>query len=215
MGAAGLVSSSSEMASKAHMGMELNLDLVPQREAHMTPYEMMLSESQERMLLCVKKGHEDKIIQICEKYSLDAVKIGEVCEGHQYKLYHKGKLVADIPVDALSEDAPVYKNESREPARIKDAEPAQYEPRKRPGLETLKMLLATPTIASKRSVYETYDTMVRTSTVVGPGSSAAVIRVRGTRRALAATTDCNARYIYLDPFIGCLLYTSPSPRDRG
>lgn len=202
MGAAGLVSSSSEMASKAHMGMELNLDLVPQREAHMTPYEMMLSESQERMLLCVKKGHEDKIIQICEKYSLDAVKIGEVCEGHQYKLYHKGKLVADIPVDALSEDAPVYENESREPARIKDAEPAQYEPRKRPGLETLKMLLATPTIASKRSVYETYDTMVRTSTVVGPGSSAAVIRVRGTRRALAATTDCNARYIYLDPFVG-------------
>lgn len=202
MGAAGLVSSSSEMASKAHMGMELNLDFVPQRETHMTPYEMMLSESQERMLLCVAKGHEDKIIQICKKYSLDAVKIGEVCEGHQYKLYHKGKLVADIPVDALSEDAPVYENESREPQRIAQAPQEQYTPCFTDATQTLKNLLATPTIASKKRVYETYDTMVRTSTVVGPGSSAAVIRVRGTNKALAATTDCNARYIYLDPFVG-------------
>lgn len=202
MGAAGLVSSSSEMASKAHMGMVLNLDYVPQRETHMTPYEMMLSESQERMLLCVAKGHEDKIIQICEKYSLDAVKIGEVCEGHQYKLYHKGKLVADIPVDSLSEDAPVYENESRMPQHIATAVQTQYTPHITDAALTLKRLLACPTIASKQSVYETYDTMVRTSTVVGPGSSSAVIRVRGTNKALAATTDCNARYIYLNPFVG-------------
>ncbi|MCC5890660.1 MAG: phosphoribosylformylglycinamidine synthase subunit PurL [Alkalibacterium sp.] len=214
MGAAGLVSSSSEMASKSGSGLILNLDDVPQRETEMTPYEMMLSESQERMLICVKKGSEERIKTLFSRYELDAVTIGEVTDDGQYRLYHHGRLVADLPVDALAEDAPVYHKEYTEPERIKEyREMKAFEPAVDSAEETLKALLQQPTIASKKSIFETYDSMVRTNTVVGPGSDAAVLRIRGTRKALAMTTDCNARYLYLNPERGGQMAVAEAARN--
>lgn len=214
MGAAGLVSSSAEMASKAGSGLILTLDEVPQRETGMTPYEMMLSESQERMLICVKSGEEEKIQELFQKYDLDAVTIGKVTDDGQYRLYHQGEEVANLPVDALAEDAPVYHKEMKEPARIVEFQQlAPYQPViEEPG-QVLLDLLQQPTIASKRSIYETYDLQVQTNTVVRPGSDAAVMRVRGTNKALAMTTDCNARYLYLDPKIGGQIAVAEAARN--
>ncbi|HGF7074632.1 TPA: phosphoribosylformylglycinamidine synthase subunit PurL [Enterococcus faecium] len=214
MGAAGLVSSSAEMASKAGSGLILTLDEVPQRETGMTPYEMMLSESQERMLICVKSGEEEKIQELFQKYDLDAVTIGKVTDDGQYRLYHQGKEVANLPVDALAEDAPVYHKEMKEPARIADFQQlASYQPViEEPG-QVLLDLLQQPTIASKHSIYETYDSQVQTNTVVCPGSDAAVMRVRGTNKALAMTTDCNARYLYLDPKVGGQIAVAEAARN--
>lgn len=214
MGAAGLVSSSAEMASKAGSGLVLNLDDVPQRESEMTPYEMMLSESQERMLLCVKKGMEDEIYEVFKKYDLHAVNIGHVTDDGRYRLFHKGLEVANVPVDALAEDAPVYYREVSKPARLDQFEQMdQYVPSDRPALDTLKALLAQPTIASKRVAYQTFDSVVRTSTVVGPGSDAAVLRIRGTQKALAMTTDVNARFIYLNPKEGGQMAVAEAARN--
>ncbi|HFD1698690.1 TPA: phosphoribosylformylglycinamidine synthase subunit PurL [Enterococcus faecium] len=214
MGAAGLVSSSAEMASKAGSGLILTLDEVPQRETGMTPYEIMLSESQERMLICVKSGEEEKIQELFQKYDLDAVTIGKVTDDGQYRLYHQGEEVANLPVDALAEDAPVYHKEMKEPARIAEFQQlAPYQPViEEPG-QVLLDLLQQPTIASKRSIYETYDSQVQTNTVVRPGSDAAVMRVRGTNKALAITTDCNARYLYLDPKIGGQIAVAEAARN--
>lgn len=214
MGAAGLTSSSAEMASKAGSGVEMNLDLVPQRETGMTAYEMMLSESQERMLLVVKKGREDEIKAIFDKYDLDAVAIGVVTDDKMLRLLHNGEVVANVPADALAEDAPVYHKPSAEPAyyaqfqAMDNAEPAVTDYK-----ATLNALLKTPTIASKEWVYDQYDYQVRTSTVVAPGSDAAVIRVRGTNKGLAMTTDCNSRYIYLDPEVGGAIAVAEAARN--
>ncbi len=214
MGAAGLTSSSAEMASKAGSGVEMNLDLVPQRETGMTAYEMMLSESQERMLLVVKKGREDEIKAIFDKYDLDAVAIGVVTDDKMLRLLHKGEVVANVPADALAEDAPVYHKPSAEPAyyaqfqAMDNAEPVVTDYK-----ETLNALLQAPTIASKEWVYDQYDYQVRTSTVVAPGSDAAVIRVRGTNKGLAMTTDCNSRYIYLDPEVGGAIAVAEAARN--
>ncbi|EON74391.1 phosphoribosylformylglycinamidine synthase subunit PurL [Lysinibacillus sphaericus] len=214
MGAAGLTSSSAEMASKAGSGVEMNLDLVPQRETGMTAYEMMLSESQERMLLVVKKGREDEIKAIFDKYDLDAVAIGVVTDDKMLRLLHNGEIVANVPADALAEDAPVYHKPSAEPAyyaafqAIDNAEPVVSDYK-----ETLNALLKAPTVASKEWVYEQYDYQVRTSTVVAPGSDAAVIRVRGTNKGLAMTTDCNSRYIYLDPEVGGAIAVAEAARN--
>ncbi|MGG3963736.1 phosphoribosylformylglycinamidine synthase subunit PurL [Heyndrickxia faecalis] len=214
MGAAGLISSSSEMASKAGVGLVMNLDRIPQRETGMTPYEMMLSESQERMLIVIKKGREPEIIRLFQKYGLDAVAIGTVTDDKRLKLYHHGELVADVPADALAEDAPVYHKPSKEPAYF-----AAYQALKPqiPAVENLQetffQLLKQPTIASKEWVYEQYDYQVRTNTVVMPGSDAAVIRIRGTRKALAMTTDCNARYVYLDPETGGKIAVAEAARN--
>lgn len=214
MGAAGLVSSSSEMASKAGSGLQLNLDDVPQRETNMTPYEMMLSESQERMLICVKKGHEKMVYDLFAKYELDAVDIGTVTDDGQYRLYHKGELVADIPVDALASEAPVYYKEQAIPERLAEfAAMEPFQPVVSSVNETLYELLSQPTIASKKSVYETYDSQVLTNTVVRPGSDAAVVRIKGTKKALAMTTDCNARYIYLDPEVGGQIAVAEAARN--
>lgn len=214
MGAAGLTSSSAEMASKAGSGVEMNLDLVPQRETGMSAYEMMLSESQERMLLVVKKGREEEIKAIFEKYDLDAVAIGHVTDDKMLRLLHNGEVVAEVPADALAEDAPVYHKPSAEPAyyaefqAIENAEPqvADYK-------ETLTALLKAPTVASKEWVYDQYDYQVRTNTVVAPGSDAAVLRVRGTNKGLAMTTDCNSRYIYLDPEVGGKIAVAEAARN--
>ncbi|WP_078550262.1 phosphoribosylformylglycinamidine synthase subunit PurL [Litchfieldia alkalitelluris] len=214
MGAAGLTSSSAEMASKAGSGIEMNLDLVPQRETGMTGYEMMLSESQERMLIVVEKGREQEIQDIVEKYDLEAVAIGVVTDDKRLRLLHKGEVIADVPVDALAEDAPVYHKPSAEPAYYREFQAMTVEaPKVDDYNQALVDLLSQPTIASKEWVYDQYDYMVRTNTVVAPGSDAAVVRIRGTKKALAMTTDCNSRYLYLDPLVGGKIAVSEAARN--
>lgn len=214
MGAAGLTSSSAEMASKAGSGIEMNLDLVPQRETGMTAYEMMLSESQERMLIVVKKGREQEIVDLFSKYDLEAVAIGKVTDDKMLRLVHNGKIVADVPADALAEEAPVYYKPSAEPAYYREFQAMENDiPAVDDYKETLLKLLQQPTIASKEWVYDQYDYMVRTNTVVAPGSDAAVIRIRGTRKGLAMTTDCNSRYLYLDPETGGKIAVAEAARN--
>lgn len=203
MGAAGIVSSSAEMASEGEAGMDLNLDLVPQREPNMSAYEIMLSESQERMLLCVNKGHEDDVKKIFDFYGLEAVTIGRITEGHQYVLHHDGQVVCDIPVSSLTDDVLEETSEEQKPARILQAEQeANWQPEVTDAGATLEQLLQQSTIADKSIFFEQYDSMVRTSTVVGPGSDAGVLRVRGTKKGLAMTTDGNGRFVYLNPEVG-------------
>ncbi|WP_174615844.1 phosphoribosylformylglycinamidine synthase subunit PurL [Virgibacillus ihumii] len=214
MGAAGLTSSASEMASKAGTGLEMDLDLVPQREQNMNAYELMLSESQERMLLVVKKGREQEIISIFEKYGLQAVAVGEVIEEKVFRLKQHGEMVADIPVDALAEEAPVYHLPSKEAEYFKEFQQMNNKiPAVENHAEMLKQLLQQPTIASKEWVYDQYDSMVQTNTVVTPGSDAAVVRIKGTNKALAITTDCNSRYIYLDPEAGGKIAVAEAARN--
>ncbi len=203
MGAAGIVSSSAEMASEGKSGMELNLDLVPQRETNMSAYEIMLSESQERMLLCVNKGHEEDVKKIFDFYDLDAVTIGRITEGHQYVLRHDGQVVCNIPVASLTDDVLEESSEERKPARITKAEhQPSWQPVVKDAEQTLRRLLGQSTVADKKAFYQQYDSQVRTCTVVGPGSDAGVIRVRGTHKGLAMTTDGNGRFVYLNPTVG-------------
>lgn len=214
MGAAGLTSSAAEMASKAGMGIEMNLDAVPQRETGMTAYEMMLSESQERMLVVVKKGEEQPIVDLFAKYGLDAVSVGVVTDDKMFRLKHKGEIVAEVPADALAEDAPVYHKPSAVPAYYTEFQQIEnVEPEVTDYKETLSALLQQATIASKEWVYEQYDHQVRTNTVVKPGSDAAIIRVRGTNKGLAMTIDCNSRYIYLDPETGGKIAVAEAARN--
>jgi phosphoribosylformylglycinamidine synthase II len=214
MGAAGLTSSSSEMASKAGNGIELNLDLVPQREKGMSAYEMMLSESQERMLVVVEKGREDEVKAIFDKWGLLSSTIGHVTDSGKLRLLHQGQVVADVPVDSLAEEAPVYHKPSKVPAYYEAFQKEETAPLEvENGTEALLQLMAAPTIASKEWVYHQYDHMVRTNTAVSPGSDAAVIRVRGTKKALAMTTDCNSRYIYLDPVVGGAIAVAEAARN--
>lgn len=203
MGAAGIVSSSAEMASEGNSGMDLDLDLVPQREPGMSAYEIMLSESQERMLLCVKKGHEEDVKKIFDYYDLEVVTIGRITEGHQYVLHHDGQVVCDIPVSTLTDDVLEVESEERKPQRLIDAEKqANWTPVIDDVAEVYKKLLTQPTIVDKSWITRQYDSQVRTSTVVGPGSDAGVIRVRGTKKALSMTTDGNGRLVYLNPYVG-------------
>ncbi|MEI4789467.1 phosphoribosylformylglycinamidine synthase subunit PurL [Bacillus sp. FJAT-53060] len=214
MGAAGLTSSSAEMASKAGSGIEMNLDLIPQRETGMSAYEMMLSESQERMLLVIEKGREQEIIDIFEKYDLEAISVGHVTDDKMLRLIHQGEVVCELPVDALAEEAPVYHKPSSEPAYYREFLETKVEaPDMTDAADTLKQLLQQPTIASKEWVYDQYDYMVRTNTVVAPGSDAGVLRIRGTKKALAMTTDCNARYLYLDPEVGGKIAVAEAARN--
>ncbi|MEW9501883.1 phosphoribosylformylglycinamidine synthase subunit PurL [Jeotgalibacillus marinus] len=214
MGAAGLTSSSAEMASKAGSGIEMNLDLVPQRETGMTAYEMMLSESQERMLIVIKKGREEEIQELFHKYDLDAVAVGHVTDDKNLRLIHKGEVIADVPADALAEDAPVYHKPSSEPSYYREFQAMHNEEPVVDNIEeTLNDLLKQPTIASKEWVYDQYDYQVRTNTVVTPGSDAAVLRIRGTEKALAMTTDCNSRYLYLDPEVGGKIAVAEAARN--
>lgn len=203
MGAAGIVSSSAEMASEGNSGMDLDLDLVPQREPGMSAYEIMLSESQERMLLCVKKGHEEDVKKIFDYYDLEVVTIGRITEGHQYVLHHDGQVVCDIPVSTLTDDVLEVESEEKKPQRLIDAEKvANWVPEIDDAAAVYQELLTQPTIADKSWITRQYDSQVRTSTVVGPGSDAGVIRVRGTKKALSMTTDGNGRLVYLNPYVG-------------
>jgi phosphoribosylformylglycinamidine synthase len=204
MGAAGLTSSSCEMASRGGAGVEIDVSFVPQRESGMTPYEIMLSESQERMLLVAKRGREAEIEQIFEKWDLHAVRIGEVTTDGRLRVRHRGEVVADIPSTALTDDAPRYRRPTAEPSYLSDARQLDLASLGKPpaAREVFRRLLSAPEIASKRWVYRQYDHMVRTNTLVLPGMGAGVVRIKGTSRALALSVDCNGRFVYLDPFLG-------------
>jgi phosphoribosylformylglycinamidine synthase subunit PurL len=215
MGAAGLTCSSAEMASKAGNGMELYLDEVPQREEGMTAYEMMLSESQERMLFVVEPKHEAQAKGIFERWGLHCAKVGKVTDDGRLKLVHHGETVADMPVGALVDECPVYNKPSKVPAYYEanaSIDTTRY-PEVTKLTDALKSVLASPTVASKEWVYNQYDHMVRTETVVRPGSDAAVVSIRGTRKGLAMTTDCNGRYVYLDPEVGGRIAVSEAARN--
>lgn len=215
MGAAGLTCSSAEMASKAGNGLELYLDQVPQREDGMTAYEMMLSESQERMLFVVEPKDEAQAMEIFERWGVICAKVGKVTDDGRLKLLHHGEVVGDMPVHALVDECPIYDKPSSVPAYYEQQ--ANVDTNRYDEVTdlngALKSILASPTVASKAWVYDQYDYMVRTSTAVRPGSDAAVITIRGTRKALAMTTDCNGRYVYLDPEVGGKIAVSEAARN--
>jgi phosphoribosylformylglycinamidine synthase subunit PurL len=207
MGAAGLTCSTCEMGGRGGVGIEIGLDRVPQRETGMTPYEIMLSESQERMLLVAQKGREQEVFRVFEKWGLDAVEVGKVTAGNQLRVLHHGEVVAEIPNQALTDDAPVYKRPlarweppvPREmPEHIKLNERVDF-------AQCLKQLLASPNICGKRWVWQQYDHMVQTNTVEAPGAGdAGVIRIKGSQRGLAMALDGNGRWCYLDPRLGAM-----------
>ncbi|OAB26436.1 phosphoribosylformylglycinamidine synthase II [Paenibacillus macquariensis subsp. defensor] len=215
MGAAGLTCSSAEMASKAGNGLELYLDQVPQREEGMTPYEMMLSESQERMLFVVEPKDEAQAQEIFDRWGVICAKVGKVTDDGRLKLLHHGDIVGDMPVTALVDECPVYDKPSTVPAYYINSDKIdtlRYDEVTDLG-GALKQILGSPTVASKAWVYDQYDYMVRTSTAVRPGSDAAVVTVNGTRKGLAMTTDCNGRYVYLDPEVGGKIAVSEAARN--
>jgi phosphoribosylformylglycinamidine synthase II len=224
MGAAGLTSSSCEMAARAGTGIELDLSLVPQREAGMTAYEMLLSESQERMLIVAHSGREREVIDIFRKWDLDAVVIGRVREGSHMRVAHNGEIVADIPVSALTEEAPRYVRPMKPGKTVLSQQSGVHS--RESGFESqnplahtpdlncaLLKLLASPNIASKAWVYRQYDHMVRTNTAVLPGADAAVVRIKETRRALAMTLDGNGRYCAANPREGARLIVAEAARN--
>jgi phosphoribosylformylglycinamidine synthase II len=219
MGAAGLTSSSVEMAARAGTGLELDLSLVPQRETGMTAYEMMLSESQERMLIVARTGREKEVIEIFNKWELDAVVIGKVVEGDRLRIIHNGTLKADLPVRALTDEAPKYERPMSD-SRFQIPNSKSGEGSKIWNVESgidnndaLRRLLASPNICSKHWVYEQYDSMVRTNTAVLPGSDAAVIRVKETRRAIAMCLDGPGRFVAVDPKEGAKLAVAEASRN--
>ncbi len=215
MGAAGLTCSTCEMGGRGGVGIEIELDRVPQRETGMTPYEIMLSESQERMLLVAQKGREREVYRVFEKWGLDAAEIGKVTSGNKLRVLEHGKVVAEIPNQALTDEAPVYKRPL-----------ARWEPpvpREKPGhisfgdtpdfTAGLRQLLGSPNICGKRWVWQQYDHMVQTNTVEAPGAGdAGVIRIKGTQRGLAMALDGNGRWCYLDPRLGAMHAVAESAR---
>ena len=218
MGAAGLTSSSAEMAARGDVGVMIDASRVPVREPRMTPYEILLSESQERMLVVAKRGHEEAVEAILNKWDLAAAVIGEVIAEPVYRVTEGDRVVAEFPGTRLVTDCPTYTPaaaESDDIRRLRDTNvddiperPEEYDP-----VWTLEQLLSAPTIASKGWVYRQYDTTVRTNTVIGPGGDAAVIRLRGTNKALAVKTDCNGRYVYLDPRVGARIAVAEAARN--
>lgn len=217
MGAAGITCSTSEMSAKGECGMEINLDLVPLRDENMSAYEIMLSESQERMLVVVEKGKEEQATEIFHKWDLNCIEVGKVIAEKNMKITYKGKLEADIPTFelVLGGGAPVYKRETKVPEYLKTtknfdinkvSEPSDYN-------EVLLKLLSTPNIANKKWVYEQYDTQVRTNTVLMPGGDASVVRIKGTKKGLSLKTDCNGKYVYLDPYKGGMTAVCESARN--
>jgi phosphoribosylformylglycinamidine synthase len=215
MGAAGLTSSSCEMASRAGNGIELDLTVVPRREPGMTPYEIMLSESQERMLMVAKAGKEDECIEICRKWDLDVAVVGKVTADGILRVMDQGKVAAEIPAKALADDGPRYERPYQPPAYQDMLTNLNYDaiPDVKDANAALLALLESPTIASKRWVYEQYDHMVRTNTMVRPGSNAAVVRIKGTKKAVAMTVDCNSRYCLLNPYEGARLAVAEAARN--
>jgi phosphoribosylformylglycinamidine synthase II len=216
MGAAGLTCSTCEMASRGETGIEIDLAKVPQRETGMSPYEIMLSESQERMLLVAEKGREQEVLDVFKKWGLDATVVGEVKPGGLVIVKDHGKVVAEIPAHPLAEEGPVYNRPIAEPAPRNEStrDWFAFAPEGADLTENFKKLLASPTIASKRWITEQYDTMVRTNTLAGPGASdAAVVRLKGTKRALALATDGNGRWCFLNPKLGAMHAVAEAARN--
>jgi phosphoribosylformylglycinamidine synthase subunit PurL len=215
MGAAGFTCSTSEMGSRGGVGMNVDVTHVPQRETGMIPYEIMLSESQERMLLVVERGREHEVEAVFEKWDLHAVKVGEVTEGTRLKIHERGVLVADVPNRALTDEAPVYHRPMQEPSWQKDVRrlPLDALGAAPPPQQAFDRLIAVPTIASKRWAYRQYDHTVGTNTIAQPGMSAAVVRVKGTSRGLAISVDGNGRFCYLDPYAGAKLAVAEAARN--
>jgi len=217
MGAAGLTCSTTEMGSRGGAGVEIDVAHVPQRESGMTPYDIMLSESQERMLLVVKRGRESEVERIFDKWDLHAVHIGEVTDDGMLRVKQKGTVVAEIPNRALTDEAPLYRRPMAEPDylaevraldldRVIGSQPVDAN-------AALLRLLGSPTIGSKKWVYRQYDHMVRTNTINYPGFGAGVVRIKGTHRALALSVDGNGRYCYLDPHRGAMLAVAEAARN--
>jgi len=218
MGAAGITCSTSEMSAKGEHGMKIWLDKVPTRQAHMQPFEILLSESQERMLIVVKKGMEKKVEKVFEKWDLNCVLIGEVTKGNRLKYYMHDELVADVPADTLvlGGGAPVYKREFKEPASYAESKKFKIENVEEPkDLKAVaRFLLAHPNIASKKWVYNQYDSMVGTVNMsTNAPSDAAIVNIKGTDKALALKIDCNARYVNADPEIGCAIAVAEAARN--
>ncbi len=217
MGAAGLTCSSTEMSAKGNSGMELNLDLVPIRETKMTAYEIMLSESQERMLIVSKPENEKAIIKIFEKWDLNCVTIGKVTDDGLVRIFHQETLKAEVPAETcvLGGGAPVYIRETKEPEYLKQTRSFDFNSLQAPEniADSIYKLLQSPNIASKRWVYEQYDSMVRTNSVILPGSDAAVVRIKKSEKLLASKTDCNSRYVYLNPRKGAMIAVAESGRN--
>jgi phosphoribosylformylglycinamidine synthase subunit PurL len=216
MGAAGLTSSSSEMASRGGAGIEIDLARVPQRETGMTPYDIMLSESQERMLLVAERGREREVFDVFQKWGLDAVEIGRVTDDGKLRVLNHGRVAAEIPAHAIAEEGPRYERPIAKPAVAPAASSPLVEfAREGTDLaENFRRLLASPSIASKAWITEQYDSMVRTNTRVGPGGGdAAVLRLKGTKRALALSTDGNGRWCFLSPRVGAMHAVAEAARN--
>ena len=213
MGAAGLTCSTCEMAARGGAGIEIDVSLVPQREAGMTPYEILLSESQERMLLVVKQGREGEVERIFEKWDLHAVRIGEVTTDGLMRVKTQGEVVAEIRTEWLTDCAPLYHRPMTQPSYLAEAQSLPSLGVSKSPPEVFRRLLSSPGIASKKWVYRQYDHMVRTNTLVLPGLGAGVVRVKGTRRGLALSVDGNSRFVYLDPFAGAQLAVAEAARN--
>lgn len=218
MGAAGITSSLSEMASRGNHGIEIDVDLVPQREAGMTPYEILLSESQERMVVIVEKGKEEKAFKIMKKWDLHGVIIGKVTTDGMFRILKKGEVVAEVPARSLADDAPVYERKGKVPDYLektlafKNTDVADVTEKN--SNDVFKKLVASPNIASKRWVYEQYDHMVQTNTFINPGEAdAAVINIKGTKKRIAVKTDGNGRYCYLNPLVGGKIAVAEAARN--
>ena len=218
MGAAGLTSSSAEMAARGDVGVTIDTAKVPVREQGMSPYEILLSESQERMLVVAKKGHEDDVRKILTKWELEAAVIGEVIAEPVYRVTEGDRVVAEFPGSRLVTECPMYTPDARESdltrgLRERDVSSIAEAAQVRDPVWVLEQLLSSPSIASKRWVYRQYDTTVRTSTVIGPGGDAAVVRLRGTDKGLALTVDCNGRYVSLAPRLGATIAVAEAARN--
>jgi phosphoribosylformylglycinamidine synthase subunit PurL len=215
MGAAGLTCSTCEMGARGGVGIEIELDLVPQRETGMNAYEIMLSESQERMLLVAESGREQEVLKVFEKWGLDGVIVGRVTSGGRLRVLEHGELVADIPNTALTDDAPLY-HRPMEPwsAPVSRTKPESVRWSMATDFtESLKRLLAAPNICSKRWIFEQYDSMVQSNTVEGPGADAGLMRIKGSKRALAMALDGNGRWCWLDPKLGAMHAVAESARN--
>ena len=214
MGAAGLTSSSFEMAGRSGSGMVMHLDQVPAREEGMEPFEFMLSESQERMLICAKKGYEDKVLEIFQRWELDAKIIGEVTDTGNMELFWHGKKVADIPIDPVGENAPVLNRPVQRPAYLDEIKEIKGDINSLNVNEVFDKLVASPEVVDKSWIYKQYDSMVQTNTIKAPGSlDASAIRVKESGVALSLSSDCNPRYCYIDPFNGAAAAVVESGRN--
>lgn len=215
MGAAGLICSTCETASRGGTGIEIDVSLIPQREQGMSPYDILLSESQERMLAILKEGKEAEALAVLKKWDVPSTKIGTVIEGGMVRVKERGKIVAEVPAKALTEKAPLYDRETKEPSYLREAQRLTVKSLREPSdfNTVLLALLSSPTIASKESAYKNFTYRDRETVLVSAGSDAAVLKVKGTRKALAISVDCNGRFCYLNPHMGAMMAVAEAARN--